>query len=79
MGTLLEELPSGEIVTHEMNGVTLESLLVVIMDRLEHFQKGKFSCVENEDALRHLKIALSHFKDRSYKRWKENKQGRHEK
>lgn len=52
------------------NGVTMESLLVVCIDRLQQFQKGTFACEHNEKALEHLNQALSHLKDRSNERTK---------
>lgn len=39
------------------NGVTHESLLAILIDRLEGFQRGPFACDENQIALTHLRAA----------------------
>jgi len=41
-----------------LNGVTNESLLAVLIDRLKGFQSGQFSCRENAVALTKLEEAL---------------------
>lgn len=45
---------------HEVgvNGITNEVLLAVLIDRLEGFQAGSFSCDENSLALVHVEQAL---------------------
>jgi len=44
--------------THEgWNGVTNEALLAVLIDRMEGFVEGPFSCDENEDILGGLVVA----------------------
>lgn len=40
------------------NGISVESLLQVSINRLEEFQKGDFPCEENDEALRKLREAL---------------------
>lgn len=46
-------------VSLEDEGVTNEALLAIVIDRLEAFQAGKFSCRENAVALAHCLEALS--------------------
>ena len=43
---------------HGSNGLTNESLLAVVEDRLIGFQKGEFQNLENARALHHVKEAL---------------------
>lgn len=45
-------------VNEGVNGVTNEALLEIVIDRLDGFQKGPYSCVDNADAKRHLEDAL---------------------
>ena len=41
-----------------VNGLTNEALLAVVIDRLQGFQSGPFSCRENALALTHLEDAM---------------------
>lgn len=58
-GTLQEKGP---------NGVTMESLLAVCIDRLRSFQDGSFACRENDKALQHLEEAMHWLHERTRKR-----------
>lgn len=49
---------NGNPDTHGNNGITLESLLVVVEDRLQGFQQGDYACEENAEALHHTSKAL---------------------
>jgi len=49
---------NGPINEHGTNGITHEALLAILIDRLQGFQKGPFSCRENAIALTHLEEAL---------------------
>lgn len=42
----------------DMNGITNEALLAVLIDRMRGFQSGDFKCRENAIALTHLEEAL---------------------
>lgn len=42
----------------DINGITDEMLLLVVRDRLQCFQKGKFSCRENAIALTKIEEAI---------------------
>lgn len=57
--------PTPEVGT---NGVTHESLLAVLIDRLEGFQRGPFACQENQAALNLLREALSRLHKRTEER-----------
>ncbi len=48
---------NGPIAEVGVNGVTHESLLIILIDRLEGFQLGPYACHENAVALAHLKVA----------------------
>ena len=50
------------------NGITNEALLAVVADRLQEFQKGKFSCRENAIALTHIETALLWLQRRTQER-----------
>lgn len=42
----------------DMNGITNEALMAVLIDRMRGFQGGQFACRENALALTHLEEAL---------------------
>lgn len=48
---------NGPIAEHGINGLTQEVLLAIVVDRLQSFQAGTFSCRENAVALTHLETA----------------------
>jgi hypothetical protein len=48
----------GPIGTHGVNGISNEALLAVVIDRLECFQRGQYSCRENALALTKLQEAM---------------------
>jgi hypothetical protein len=48
----------GPIAEEGVNGVSNESLLAIVEDRLKSFQAGPFSCRENAIALTHIQDAL---------------------
>jgi hypothetical protein len=50
------------------NGLTNEVLLAVIIDRLEGFQEGPHACLENSQAIAHLRYALGLMRKRSERR-----------
>ena len=49
----------------DVNGVTNESLLAIVIDRLEGFQSGPFACESNEKAKDYCRLALSFLQDRT--------------
>ena len=67
-GPLRETLPDGSERENPVTGLTHEGLLAILIDRLEGFQKGRFVCDDNEQALAHLRKALSRLQARTRKR-----------
>jgi len=59
------------------NGVSNESLLAIVLDRLECFQTGKFACEENRLALRHIESAMLALRSRTEKRMARGVEGTH--
>lgn len=55
----------GPIGEFGQNGLTHEALLAIIIHRLESFQAGPYSCVENAQALEHATAALEALKART--------------
>ena len=70
---------NGPIKEVGVNGVTHESLLAVLIDRMRSFQAGPYSCRENAIALTHLEDALSWLQKRTVARIKRGVEGTHEK
>ena len=68
----------GPIKTHGVNGITNEVLLAIVRDRLEHFQAGKFACVENAAALAFVKNAAAALESRTARRTAQGVEGTHE-
>lgn len=62
-----------------VNGITHEALLAVLIDRMEDFQAGPYSCPENNDALIHLHGALARLKCRTESRMARGVEGTHQK
>lgn len=48
----------GGVALNGVNGLTNESLLAVLAHRLSYLN-GKFACVENDQALEHIRSALT--------------------
>lgn len=59
---------NGPIKEKGVNGVTQEALLAIVIDRLEHFQKGPFPSEYNVNALFHVINALDCLKRRTRER-----------
>lgn len=60
----------------EINGVSNEALLAIVIDRLECFNAGPFACKENSAALAHLKIAMSALHQRTRDRIERGVEGK---
>ncbi len=52
------QFQNGPVLEKAVNGCQNEDLLAIILDRLQHFQSGKFKCRENEWALGKIEEAL---------------------
>jgi hypothetical protein len=51
-----------------LNGISNESLLAILIDRLQGFQGGEFKCRENAIALTHLEDAMHWLQHRTRQR-----------
>jgi hypothetical protein len=69
----------GPIKEVGINGITIEALVDVILDRLRGFQEGGFSCVENDMALHHFTQGLNYLNARTKRREARGVEGRNEK
>ena len=49
----------------EHNGVTNETLLAIVLDRLQAFQAGPFPCIENAAAIKDVQSALGWLRTRA--------------
>lgn len=67
---------NGPIKEGYANGVQNEDLLAIVIDRLQHFQKGQFACGENASALLKLQEALHWLDHRTADRKKRGVEGR---
>ena len=68
----------GPVSEEGINGITNEVLLAIVEDRLAGFQRGKFACEENEEALFSVRQALQHLKRRTVKRMERGVEGTHQ-
>jgi len=50
------------------NGIYNEDLICIVLERLIRFQESNFACPENEEAIKHLKLALSALNARKTRR-----------
>lgn len=67
---------NGPIAEHGVNGLTQEALLAIVADRLESFQAGPFSCMENLNALVHVRDAMTWLQSRTKARMARGVEGR---
>ncbi len=58
----------GPVKETGVNGCHQEDLLVIVMDRLQHFQRGEFACRENTLALTKIEEALHWLRARTTER-----------
>lgn len=61
----------------DINGITNEQLLAVVLDRLRCWQEGPDACEENERAAACILFALHTLKDRTSDRLKRGVEGAH--
>ena len=59
---------NGPIKEFGVNGIPDEALYTILIDRLQGFQKGQYSCRENAIALTHLETALMWAQKRTHER-----------
>jgi hypothetical protein len=68
---------NGPIKEVGTNGITHESLLEILIDRLRGFQSGPYKCQENLGALNHLLYAQAVLKSRTEARLARGVEGTH--
>lgn len=68
---------NGPILESGVNGISNESLLAVVRDRLEGFQSGPFAHVENGNALADVVSAMECLKRRTSERVTRGVEGTH--
>ena len=68
---------NGPIAEVGVNGITHEALLAILIDRLEHFERGPFACKENERALVGLQQAQYWLHQRTKGRMDRGVEGTH--
>lgn len=76
--TLPIRFQNGPIQEAGVNGVSNEALLAVVIDRLEGFQKGQYSCRENALALTKLQEAMHWLLHRTRERTARGVEGTHQ-
>lgn len=69
---------NGPIKEAGVNGITNETLLTIVLDRLRGFQGGRFACEANERAYVHLEEALTVLKERTRDRVARGVEGTHQ-
>lgn len=70
---------NGPIAEVGVNGITHESVLAVIVDRLQGFQSGPYACRENALAITKLEEALHWLNHRTQQRIARGVEGTHQK
>lgn len=70
---------NGPIKEVGVNGITHEALLAILIDRLEHFQRGPYACEENGVALSSLQMAQGVLHNRTKRRVRQGVEGTHAK
>lgn len=66
---------NGTVPDNGVNGITIEALLALCIDRLECFQSGAFANSSNQEALNHLNQAMDALKERTLDRINRNVKG----
>ncbi len=69
----------GPIAEAGLNGLTMESLLAIVIDRLQGFQSSEYSCRENALALARTQEAMHWLHDRTMKRMQRGVEGTNQK
>lgn len=59
---------NGPIAESNINGISNESLVAIVIDRLQGFQRGEYKCRENAIALTHLEDAMHWLQHRTRER-----------
>ena len=67
--------PVGEV---GLNGIFMEDLNAICVDRLQAFQSGDYACEENQNALDSLQMALKYLNQRTEDRIHRGVEGKNE-
>ena len=67
--------PVGEV---GLNGIFMEDLIAICIDRLNGFQSGDYACEENQNALDSLQMALKYLNQRTEDRIHRGMEGKNE-
>ena len=59
------QFQNGPVKEAGVNGCHQEDLLVIVIDRLAHFQAGEYACLANAQALAHCLFALEALRERT--------------
>ncbi len=59
------QFQTGALREEGFNGISDESLIAVVIDRLQGFQSGPFTCKENAWALEYMQLALAWLQERT--------------
>ena len=73
------DFQNGPVKEFDVNGCHQEDLLAIVIDRLQHFQKGEYACRENALALTKLEEAMHWLNHRTAARVVRGVEGTHEK
>jgi len=73
------EFQNGPIVEVGVNGISQESLLAIVEDRLVGFQSGQYACRENAVALTKIQEAMMWLQKRTLDRMRRGVEGTHQK
>lgn len=66
----------GPIAENGENGIGVENLLLLVKDRLEFYQEGRFACEENAAALASIEEAIRYLRSRTQRRVSAGVEGR---
>lgn len=77
MGLCHLHFQNGPIAEVGVNGITHETLLAILIDRLEGFQRGPYAHDDNAAALFHLRRAMEHLHARTKERMARGIEGTH--
>ena len=61
----------------EPNGAFVETVIAAALQRIEYYQASKFKCLSNENAIKHLQIALNWLDIRTKEREEREVEGTH--
>lgn len=67
----------GPIADNGVNGIVMEDLLSIVIDRLNHFQSKGFACEENAQALTKLEEAMHCLNNRTKDRQTRGVEGKY--